>query len=65
MRNPHLGFLALIAFPHLYTRCFGEFGTQRWRYWAVQYATVGIPVRCCYLESLSYCHGLRVPQGRQ
>lgn len=57
-RNPHLGFLALIAFPHFYSKCFGEFGSRRWRQWSQLYAAEGIPVRCCFLESLSYCHGL-------
>lgn len=57
-RNPELGFLAVIAFPHFYARCFGEFGTKRWRYWTQQLARMGIPVRCCFLEVLSYCHGL-------
>eukprot|EP00882_Tetradesmus_deserticola_P012427 GHRQ01013170.1.p1 GENE.GHRQ01013170.1~~GHRQ01013170.1.p1 ORF type:complete len:344 (+),score=111.83 GHRQ01013170.1:127-1158(+) len=65
MRNPHLGFLALIAFPHFYVKCFGEFGSQRWRHWSQQFASAGIPVRCCYLETLSYCHGLPPNQGQK
>lgn len=57
-RNPRLGFLAMIAFPQFYSACFGEFGTRQCRYWTQQYASVGIPLRCCFLEVLSYSHGL-------
>eukprot|EP00878_Enallax_costatus_P036022 GHUV01040296.1.p2 GENE.GHUV01040296.1~~GHUV01040296.1.p2 ORF type:complete len:214 (+),score=42.02 GHUV01040296.1:1024-1665(+) len=57
-RNPHLGFLAVIAFPHFYTASFGEFGSKGWRHWTGQFEALDVPVRCCFLEALSFRHGL-------
>ncbi|KAF8067208.1 hypothetical protein HT031_002255 [Scenedesmus sp. PABB004] len=45
--NPQLGHLALIAFPHFYARCFGEFGGAAWRRWARAYTAAGVPRRSC------------------
>lgn len=55
---PGLGFLAIIAFPHYFAASFGELGSPRWALWGNKLATLGIPVSCCFLDSLSYLHGL-------
>lgn len=55
---PNLQFLALIAFPHFYASSLGEFQSRRWRYWGGRLAALGIPVRCCFLDSLSYLRGI-------
>lgn len=61
-RNPQLGFLAVIAFPQFYTACFGEFGSKQWKHWTGQLRALGVPVRCCFLEVLSYGYGLSSKQ---
>eukprot|EP00775_Hariotina_reticulata_P012603 gene12603-12734_t len=43
-KHPHLGFLAVISFPHFFTASFGEFGSVQWRQWAQQFTNNGIPV---------------------
>lgn len=55
---PGLGFLAIIAFPHYYAASFGELGSRQWAFWGSKLAALGIPVSCCFLDSLSYLHGL-------
>lgn len=57
---PGLGFLAIIAFPHYYAASFGELGSRQWAFWGSKLAALGIPVSCCFLDSLSYLHGLPV-----
>jgi hypothetical protein len=56
--DPRLGFLALIAFPNHFSTSFGELGGRQWAHWAARLATLGIPVSCCFLESLSYLRGI-------
>lgn len=56
--DPRLGFLALIAFPNHFSTSFGELGGRQWAHWAARLGTLGIPVSCCFLESLSYLRGI-------
>lgn len=55
---PRLGFLALISFPHYYAASMGELGSQQWAYWGRKLAALRIPVRCCFLDSLSFIRGI-------
>jgi hypothetical protein len=54
-----LGFLAIIAFPHYYAASLGELGSRQWAQWGTRLAALGIPVRCCFLDCLSYTRGLQ------
>jgi hypothetical protein len=56
---PRLGFLAIIAFPHYYAASLGELGSRQWAQWGTRLAALGIPVRCCFLDCLSYTRGLQ------
>lgn len=56
--NPRLGFLGVIAFPNYYAASFGEFGSPSWARWGAAFVAARLPVRCCFLEALSFLRGI-------
>eukprot|EP00887_Chlorella_sp_A99_P005004 scaffold4.g5004.t1 len=52
-RHPHLGWAGVIAFPHFFAHCFGEYGSPQWRHWAEEFQRRGIPARACHFTQLT------------
>lgn len=52
-RCRRLGWVGVIAFPHLWAQSFGAFGSKQWRRWAAEFKARGIPVRACHATWLT------------
>lgn len=47
-RCSQLGWAGVIAFPHLFSAAFGEYGSPEWRRWAAEFKRCGIPACACH-----------------
>ena len=52
-----LGWAGIIAFPHLFSESFGEFGSSKWRRWSIEMKNKRIPARCVHFHYLDFTYG--------
>jgi len=46
------GWTCLLAFPSIFAKCFGEFGSSKWQKWCRVFNEADIPVRSCVFHAL-------------